>query len=102
MKRKVSLLLVFVLLQLVLLNTNVFAQDGTFAELNNVTLSENEVLETFYKDTQARIDNIHNTSGAISPSNGGNAYYVSNSGNDNNDGLSPDRKSTRLNSSHTS
>ena len=90
MKRKVSLLLVFVLLQLVLLNTNVFAQDGTFDELNNVTLSENEVLETFYKDTQARIDNIHNTSGAISPSNGGNAYYVSNSGNDNNDGLSPE------------
>ncbi|MGN0459820.1 MAG: dockerin type I domain-containing protein [Ruminococcus sp.] len=89
MKRKVSLLLVLTLLQLVFANTTVFAEslsDG----LNNVTLSENEVMETFYKDTQTRIDDIHNTTVAIIPSNGGNAYYVSNSGNDNNDGLSPE------------
>ena len=39
-------------------------------ELNDVTLSESEVLNTFYKDTQTRIDDIHNTNGAIQPSNG--------------------------------
>ena len=91
MKKIVCFSLVFVLLQFVLINTTVFAVDVVSGEINDVTLSENEVLETFYKDTQDKIDDIHNTNGAIQPSNGGNAYYVSNSGNDNNNGLSPEK-----------
>lgn len=89
MRKTVCLLLVFVLLQSALLSTTVFAEDSLSDELNNVTLSENEVLNTFYKDTEARIENIKNTDSQIKPTGIGTAYYVSNRGNDNNDGLSP-------------
>ena len=61
MKKIVCFSLVFVLLQFVLINTTVFAVDVVSGEINDVTLSENEVLETFYKDTQDKIDDIHNT-----------------------------------------
>lgn len=90
MKKIVCIFLVFILLQLTIIKTTVFAAEGLSDELNDVTLSESEVLNTFYKDTQTRIDDIHNTNGAIQPSNGGNSYYVSNRGNDNNNGLSPE------------
>lgn len=89
MRKTVCLLLVFVLLQSALLSTTVFAEDSLSDELNNVTLSENEVLNTFYKDTEARIENIKNTDSQIKPTGIGTAYYVSNRGNDNNNGLSP-------------
>lgn len=91
MKKIVCLFLVFILMQLAIINTTVFAEDSLFDRLNDVTLSENEVLETFYKGTQAKIDDIHNTNGEIQPSNGCYAYYVSNRGNDNNNGLSPEK-----------
>ena len=54
MKKTVCLLLVFVLLQSALLSTTVFAEDSLSGELNDITLGENEVLNTFYKDTEAR------------------------------------------------
>ena len=91
MKKIVCLFLVFILMQLAIINTTVFAEDSLSDGLNDVTISENEVLETLYKDTQAKIDDIHNTNGEILPSNGCYAYYVSNRGNDNNNGLSPEK-----------
>ena len=90
MKKIVGLFLVFILLQSALLSTTVFAEDGLSDELNDVTPGENEVLNTFYKDTEARIENIKNTDSQIKPTGTGTAYYVSNRGNDNNNGLSPD------------
>ncbi|MGN0453393.1 MAG: dockerin type I domain-containing protein [Ruminococcus sp.] len=90
MKKTVCLFLVFILLQLSIINTTVFAKDSLSDELNDVTISENEVLNTFYKDTEARIENIKNTDSEIKPSGEGTAYYVSNNGDDNNGGLSPE------------
>ncbi|MDO5123867.1 MAG: hypothetical protein Q4D44_04280 [Eubacteriales bacterium] len=90
MKKIISVISVLVLLQSALLGTTVFAEDSSSDELSNVTLSEKEVLDNFYKDTETRINNIHNTDTEIKPSKGGTAYYVSGMGDDNNNGLSPD------------
>ena len=57
---------------------------NTSGEINDVTLTEKEVIDTFYGDTQIRIDEIHNTNEIIQPLNGGKGYYVSNQGDDKN------------------
>lgn len=97
MKRKISLALVLVLFLTLFDSTNVFAQKNasesfntTSGSLNNVTLSEAEVLEYYYESTKERISSIHNTKTAVVPSNGGTAYFVSNKGKDTNNGLSPE------------
>lgn len=89
MKKTICFLLAFIILQLSLINITVFAADVASDEINHVTLTEREVLDAFYDDTQTRIDEIHNTKETIQPANGSKGYYVSNQGNDNNDGLSP-------------
>lgn len=84
MRKTICFLLVFIILQLSLINTTVFAAENTSGEINDVTLTEKEVIDTFYGDTQNRIDEIHNTNEIIQPLNGGKGYYVSNQGDDKN------------------
>lgn len=85
MKKAICFLLVLIIFQLSLINTTAFATDV----VNEVVLTEQEVIDTFYGDTQNRIDEIHSTREIIEPKNGAKGYYVSNQENDNNDGLSP-------------
>lgn len=106
MKKIISFALIFVLLQTVFFSTEIFAEEivsddfnkinvsseyekGNSEDLNNVTLGEDEVLECFYENTKERINSIHTTNTTIKPLDGGTSYYVSNSGKDTNNGLSP-------------
>ena len=106
MKKLIRFVVAFVLILPALFSTKTFAMDNSsdnFGEVtvsaehvkenpesvNSATLSEAEVLNCFYESTKERIDSIHNTNTTILPSNDGTAYYVSNSGKDTNDGLSP-------------
>ncbi|MDD5602735.1 MAG: hypothetical protein PHG48_01465 [Eubacteriales bacterium] len=68
-------------------------------ELKNLSLSgefdltimkEEEVLEAYRIETDAKIKNILTSGSSVAPAGNGTAYYVSASGNDNNNGLSPD------------
>lgn len=96
MKSKISLALVFIFLLTLLGSINVFAGENMSGNsdgmdyLDNATLSESEVLEHYYESTKERIGSIHHTETSIIPSNGGTAYFVSNNGNDNNNGLTPE------------
>ena len=90
MTKLICIFSAFIILQSVLMNTTILADDSLSDALTDVTLSEAEVIDSFYDDTQTRIDSIHTTDSAIQPTNGGTSYYVSNSGSDDNDGLSPE------------
>ena len=93
MKKSICFLLVLIIFQLSLINTTAFATDV----VNEVVLTEQEVIDTFYGDTQNRIDEIHSTRAIIEPKNGAKGYYVSNQGDDNNNGLSPNTPILKIN-----
>ena len=59
-------------------------------DLDNVTLTENEVISKYRGHTDWRIYSIRTTKDEIKPKEGCTAYYVSNRGNTKNDGLSPE------------
>ena len=57
----------------------------------------NDIIEGYYEDTLLKIGQIKKTESEIEPSENGRSYYISEKGDDSNDGLSPEKPIASIN-----
>lgn len=59
--------------------------------------TNNDIIEGYYGDTLLKIEQIKKTESEIEPSENGRSYYISEKGDDSNDGLSPEKPIASIN-----